>query len=222
MKDYIQIEGVKVEWLGHASFLITYEGKKIFIDPFKISGKISESNKADFIFITHSHYDHCSPEDITKLLKDDTIIVCPADCNSKLNRIQRTLDIKIIEPNSSIKINDMLVETMPAYNINKSFHKREYNWLGYLIKVGGVSIYHSGDTDLIPEMKELKGKVDIALLPVGGTYTMNSEEASEAVRIISPKLAVPMHYGTIVGSLKDAQDFKELVGEKATILRKKN
>ncbi len=220
MKDYIQVMEVKVEWLGHASFLIAYEGKNIFIDPFKIENNINK--KADLILITHSHYDHCSPEDITKLLKNDTIIVCPADCNSKLNRIQGELDIRIIEPNSRIKIWDILIKTIPAYNINKSFHKKEYNWLGYVIKLGQVSIYHSGDTDLIPEMKELGAEgIDIALLPVGGTYTMNAEEASEAVKVINPKIAVPMHYGTIVGSLKDAQRFKEIVGEKAVILTKK-
>lgn len=220
MKEFIQLNGVMIEWLGHASFLITYKEKKIFIDPFKIKDNITD--RADLILITHSHYDHCSPKDISKLLKEKTIIVCPADCNSKLNRIQRTLDIRIIEPNRKMNIEDVLVETIPAYNINKSFHKREYHWLGYIIKVGKVSIYHSGDTDLIPEMKELKNKnIDIALLPVGGIYTMNSEEASEAVKIINPKIAVPMHYGTIVGSLEDAQKFKELVGEKAILLTKK-
>ncbi len=220
MKGSLQIKEVELEWLGHASFLITYEGKRIFIDPFKIKDKIID--KADLILITHSHYDHCSSEDISHLLKDKTIIVCPADCNSKLNRIQGEVNIRIIEPNSRMRIDGILIETIPAYNINKSFHKKEYNWLGYIVKLGQVSIYHSGDTDLIPEMKELRNKnIDVALLPVGGTYTMDAEEASEAVKVINPKIAVPMHYGTIIGSLKDAQRFKELVGEKAAILTRK-
>ncbi len=216
MVDNITLGDTIIEWLGHDTFLINFRGKKIVIDPFRISKPF----KADYILITHSHYDHCSLEDISKLVGPNTKIICPADCMSKINKIAN-VNINIIEPNSQLNTEDFSVETIPAYNVNKEFHKRINNWLGYVIDLNGIRIYHAGDTDLIPEMKNLKN-ITIALLPVGGTYTMNAEEAAEAVRIINPEMAIPMHYGTIVGTIQDAQKFKNLVGDKAIILNKKS
>lgn len=212
----IKINDIDIKWLGHASFLIKVKNKNIFIDPFRL--RINE--KADYVLITHSHYDHCSVEDLRKILKDNTIIVCPADCSSKITRLNMPkITIKIVEPLNRLNLTDFVLETIPAYNINKNFHERINNWVGYIIRVGKISIYHSGDTDLIPEMSKLKD-ITVALLPVGGTYTMNADEAARAVSIIQPSLAVPMHYGTIVGTIKDAMKFKELVGDKAVILKK--
>ena len=212
----IKIGDVDIKWLGHASFLIKIKGKNVFIDPFKV--RVNE--RADYVLITHSHYDHCSVEDLRRVLKENTTIVCPADCSSKITRLNMPkITIKIVEPFNKLDLNDFILETIPAYNIDKNFHERINNWVGYVIRVGKISIYHSGDTDLIPEMSKLKD-ITVALLPVGGTYTMNADEAAKAVSIIKPSVAVPMHYGTIVGTIKDAVRFKELVGDKAVILNK--
>jgi L-ascorbate metabolism protein UlaG (beta-lactamase superfamily) len=186
----------KIKWLGHASFKIAGP-PVIYIDPWKLT----DGEKADIILITHSHHDHCSPEDIAKIQKEDTIIVSTQDSAAKLKGT-----VKIIKPGDKIKIKDLEIEAVPAYNINKSFHPKDNGWVGYVISMAGVRIYHAGDTDLIPEMRDIKA--DIALLPVGGTYTMNAEEAARAANTIMPQVAIPMHYGTIIGSIKDAEKFR--------------
>lgn len=194
------IENIK--WLGHASFRLTGE-KTVYIDPWKIKG----GDKADIILITHEHYDHCSPEDVAKITKNDTVIVAVADCQSKLLKLDR--EIRLVEPGKKLNIRGVLVEAVPAYNINKRFHPKDNQWVGYVVTINGKRIYHAGDTDLIPEMSQLKG-IDVALLPVGGTYTMNADEAAKAAEIIRPKVAVPMHVGDIVGTKKDIERFKSL------------
>lgn len=207
----MQINGVELSWLGHAGFLIR-NSRIIYIDPFKIKDGL---DKADIILITHSHYDHCSVADINKLVKKGTQIIMPADCQSKINRFDVPIEMKIIEPGQEISLHDLKISAIPAYNIDKHFHPKEESWVGFVVKMGDVVIYHAGDTDLIEEMQKLTGhsssrKRFIVLLPVGGRFTMTAEEAVEAAKLIKPDLAIPMHYGTIIGSEKDAQDFVQL------------
>jgi L-ascorbate metabolism protein UlaG (beta-lactamase superfamily) len=172
--------------------------------------------KADIILITHEHYDHCSPKDIEKICTEKTIIITVADCQSKLSGL-KIKGVALIEIGKSIKIGDDLVTAVPAYNIGKNFHSKENGWVGFIIEIDGVKIYHAGDTDLIPEMKDID--VDIALLPVGGTYTMNAMEAAKATKTFKRcKIAIPMHYGRIVGSGSDAETFRENAGCEVKIL----
>lgn len=187
-----------ITWLGHDGFLIKGDGKAIVIDPFKIE----TCEPADLILISHEHYDHCSPEDVTKVQKDTSVIVTEADSAGKLSG-----DIKVVKPGDTITAAGIPVEAVAAYNINKSFHPKQNGWLGFVITVDGVRIYHAGDTDLIPEMGSLK--VDVALLPVSGTYVMTAQEAVEAAKKIGPKVVIPMHYGAIVGTAQDAQQFAQ-------------
>ncbi len=207
-----EFRGVRIYWLGHDGFFID-ASKKIYIDPFKIDASL----KADIILITHSHYDHCSLADVEKILGEDTIIACPPDCLSVLNRL-RVKEFRIAEPNKTIDINGIKIETVPAYNISKQFHPRTNNWVGYILNVEGVRIYHAGDTDLIDEMSKIS--CDVALLPVSGTYVMDADEAVEATRHIKAKVAIPMHYGSIIGSEADANKFKERAKCDVVILEK--
>lgn len=189
-----------ITWLGHDGFLIKGDGKVIVIDPFQVK----ECEPADIILISHEHYDHCSPEDVKKLQEDSTVIVTEAGSARKLSG-----DVRVVEPGDKLTVSGVPIETVPAYNTNKSFHPKENGWLGFIITVDGVRVYHAGDTDLITEMGSFQ--VDIALLPVSGTYVMTAEEAVEAARIIKPKVAIPMHYGAIVGSVDDAKRFSDLL-----------
>ncbi len=188
-----------ITWLGHAGFLIKAEGKVIVIDPFQLD----QCDPADIILITHEHYDHCSPEDVEKIQTDKTIIVATPDCAGKLKG-----NVKTVKPGDTLNIGGIDIEAVPSYNTNKQFHTKDRNWVGYIFKVGGKRIYIAGDTDYIPEMKSFKN-IDIALLPVSGTYVMTAEEAVKAALDIQPKVAVPMHFGSIVGDKGDAEQFAE-------------
>jgi len=188
-----------IKWFGQAAIKISGE-KIIYIDPWKIR----EDEKADLILITHEHFDHCSPEDVEKIQKEDTVIVTVDECEDKLKG-----DIKIVKPGDKIEIKGIQIEAVAAYNLNKNFHQKNYGWVGFIITIDGQRIYHAGDTDFIHEMKDIKA--DIVFLPVGGTYTMNPEEAAQAVNTIRPRIAVPIHWGDIVGSRQDAEKFKSLV-----------
>jgi L-ascorbate metabolism protein UlaG (beta-lactamase superfamily) len=190
--------------LGHASIKFKINGKNFYIDPFKLSN----IEKADYIFSTHPHYDHFSEEDIKKITTENTTIFVVKEIEQKAKTLKHK-KIYGVSPSMKIDLDGFIVETVYAYNINKKFHPKENNWVGYIIDIEGIRIYHSGDTDKIPEMNKIK--VDIAFLPVGGTYTMDYEEASEAANIIKPKYAIPMHYGSIVGSRNDAQNFIKLL-----------
>ena len=176
--------------------------KIIYIDPFKIQ---SESHDADIILITHDHYDHYSPEDIEKILNDKTVIVAP-------KTMEELIDMKkviLVEPEKVYNIEGIKIETVLAYNVNKQFHLKEKNWLGYIIEINKIRYYIAGDTDITPENKQVK--CDVAFIPVGGTYTMNYEEAAELTNIIKPKIVVPTHYGSIVGTKEDGIQFKKLI-----------
>lgn len=210
----MKIGEVEIEWLGHAGFLIK-NSKIIYIDPYNIK---ENSEKADIILITHSHYDHCSVADIGKIIKEGTRILLPADCQSKINRFDVPVKMEIVEPGQEFDYQSVKISTLPSYNTDKHFHPKEEAWVGFLVKMNDVLVYHAGDTDVIPEMKNLtgfkqNGRKLVALLPVGGRFTMNSEEAAEAAKIIKPYLAIPMHYGAIVGTEEDAKDFSKLCEE---------
>lgn len=204
----MKIGEIELEWLGHAGFKIK-NSKVIYIDPFNIK---EDSEKADLILITHSHYDHCSIADINKIVKDGTKIVFPVDCQSKITKMDVPVKMVITEPGRELEFGSTKISTLPAYNLDKHFHPKDEGWVGYLVKMGDVLIYHAGDTDVIPEMQILTGhnqanKKLFALLPVGGRFTMNSEEASEAAKVIKPFLAIPMHYGAVIGTEEDAKEF---------------
>ena len=185
-------------WLGHSTIRIDV-GKVIYIDPWKLRGP----KKADFVLISHSHYDHLSPEDVEKIRKNDTVIITTRDCAASLSG-----DVRVVKPGDTVRIGEIEVEAVSSYNIDKDFHPKENNWLGFVITVMGKRIYYCGDTDLIPEMESISA--DIVIAPVGGTYTMNAEEAARAVNMIKPETAIPIHYGDIVGSVEDAEKFRDL------------
>lgn len=190
-----------IHWFGHAS--LRFDGSKvIYTDPWEL--KTSEP-KADIILITHEHFDHCSPPDVAKISKPTTVIVAPEDAAKKF----KGLKVETLKPGDTKVINDVKVEAIPAYNTNKQFHPKGNNWVGYIFTLDGKRIYQAGDTDLIPEMKDIKA--DVVIVPIGGTYTMTAAEAAEAVNIIGPKTAIPIHWGKIIGSKSDVETFKKLV-----------
>ncbi len=193
---------VSIKCLAHASFQITSEQKIIYID-LENSGEASE--KADLILVTHSHSDHCDPEKINLVQKIDTVIVAPQDCISKIEG-----RVKSIRSGEELLIDDVRVRAIEAYNITRfrspgnPYHPKG-SGVGYMIFVEGKTIYHAGDTDFIPEMRQL-GHIDVALLPTGDTYTMDNVEAAEAAVVINPKTVIPMHCWST-----KREDFKEKV-----------
>jgi L-ascorbate metabolism protein UlaG (beta-lactamase superfamily) len=191
--------GKNIHWLGHDTFKVIGKDVTVYTDPFRLK----KSDRADIILITHDHYDHCSPDDVKKIMSEDTVIVASHDCREKLSGNVRT-----VSPGDRLVVKGVEIEAVPAYNTNKEFHTRDRNWVGYIFKVDGSRIYIAGDTDYIPEMKEF-GDIDTALLPVSGTYVMTAEEAVKAALDIKPKVAIPMHYGSIVGDISDAERFAE-------------
>ncbi len=198
-----------IEVLCHGSIRIN-KGKVIYIDPFKID---QNYNDADIIFITHDHYDHYSEEDIDKVKKQNTVIIAPKELLEKLLRKGFRQDYIItVEPNKGYMTQEIKFETIPAYNINKQFHPKENNWVGYIIEIKGIRYYIAGDTDITEENKKVK--CDVAFVPVGGTYTMDFKEAAELVNEIKPKVAVPIHYGSLVGTSQDAIEFSKLLSTK--------
>ena len=191
-----------IEVLCHSSIRMN-KGKIIYVDPFHIEENYQD---ADIILITHSHYDHFSEEDIEKVRKADTIIYVTEDYVENARQLGFS-ENKIIgvKPNQTYYEGNMEINTVPAYNVNKQFHPKENNWVGYILKIDGISYYIAGDTDITEENKKIK--CDVAFVPVGGTYTMTEKEAAELVNIIKPKVAIPIHYGDIVGTKEDAVTF---------------
>jgi L-ascorbate metabolism protein UlaG (beta-lactamase superfamily) len=206
MPGSIDVGKVRIEWLGHAGFRFRAEDKVMYVDPFKIEG----GEKADIILITHDHYDHCDPGSVNSVRKPETLVIAPESCSSKIPGVRE------IKPGETISVKDVEIKAIPAYNIGKSFHPRGKG-VGFVVRIAGKTIYHAGDTDRIPDMDKLEG-IDVALLPAGGTYTMNAEEAAEAANSINPGIAIPMHWGKIVGSKEDAKRFRDLCRVDARIL----
>lgn len=207
-----------VEVLCHSSIKINKE-KVIYIDPFKIE---KNYNDADIVFITHDHYDHYSEEDIDKVINENTIIIIPEELLTKLLKkgINKNAIITV-EPNEKYVVQGIKFETIPAYNTNKTFHPKENGWVGYIIIINGIRYYIAGDTDITEENKQVK--CDVAFVPVGGTYTMDFKEAASLINEIKSKIAIPIHYGSIVGTEQDAIDFIRLLHPeiKGIILMKK-
>jgi L-ascorbate metabolism protein UlaG (beta-lactamase superfamily) len=205
-----------IQWLGHAGFRLKVAGKTIYIDPYRAPS----GPQADLILITHDHFDHFSPEDLEQISGDGTRVIGPATVTEQLKGA-----VVKIAAGETVELPGFDVTAVAAYNTNKldsdgkPFHPRESGWVGYVIKGGGHKIYHSGDTDVIPEMDQAAG-ADVALLPVSGTYVMTAVEAAEAARRIDPALAIPMHWGTIIGSREDAEKFSELADVEVRILER--
>jgi L-ascorbate metabolism protein UlaG (beta-lactamase superfamily) len=183
---------VRITWIGHASVKVSGSAATVFIDPWKVPAR----DHADIILLTHDHYDHYSESDIKALMAPSTRVVAPMSTPLVTDRIAA---------GKSISIRDVTVRAVPAYNMGKTFHPKANGWVGYVVTMDGIAVYHTGDTDRIPEMKGLI--VDVALIPVGGTYTMDAREAGEVLKDIKASHAIPIHYGDIVGSRRDAEQF---------------
>ncbi len=200
----------KIHWLGHDCIRIDGSVVVIF-DPFQVKA----SKPADLILISHDHFDHYSPEDLEKVRKSGSVIVTEKASAAKISG-----NVKVIAPGEKLEVGAVAIEAYPSYNTNKDFHPKSAGNLAFVITLDGVRFYHAGDTDFIPEMKNIK--TDIAFLPVSGTYVMTADEAVQAARAIKPKIAVPMHYGAIVGSEDDAKKFKKaLEGEIEVVILQK-
>ena len=195
-----------IKWLGHASFKITDSNQIVYIDPYNMS---AIPHDADFVFCTHTHYDHLSAADIKKVMKDTTQIIVTSDGAAQAE----SLGNKIITalPDEEYTLENIKFFTVPAYNINKSFHPKANQWVGYIIQFSdGTKFFHAGDSDNIPEYQKLSSmNIDVLAVPCGGTYTMNAAEAAEAAKIIMPKQVIPMHWGSIVGTKQDALNVKK-------------
>ncbi|MFA0784630.1 MBL fold metallo-hydrolase [Fervidibacter sacchari] len=207
----VTIEGVEITWLKHDAFLLKGEGVVVAIDPYELR---SVPEKADLVLVTHDHFDHCDPNSVRLVAKPDAVIVAPQNAASKLGK-----NVRVVKVGDVLTEKGVTIKVVPAYNVRperQRFHPKNYGGVGYLITLAGKTIYHPGDTDLIPEMDNL-GQVDIALLPVSGTYVMDAQEAAEAVKRIKPTHVIPMHYGSIVGSKADAEKFAQLVAGQTTV-----
>ena len=200
---------VTLQWFGHASFKLCHEDTVIYIDPWKLK---VEPHDAMLVLVSHDHYDHYSTEDIAKVCGPNTKLIASSDVVAKEGKGEA------IKPGQTIKVDGICVNGVASYNPNKQFHPKEKNWLGFVIEIADKRIYYAGDTDITEEMKALKD-IDLALLPIGGTYTMDAAEAAEATKHFKPKIAIPYHWGDIVGSKKDAKKFAELATCQLKILK---
>lgn len=178
----------------------------LFFDPYNIE---DTEKKAKFIFLTHTHYDHLSIDDIDKVITNETVIIATYDAKELLEKYNNK--IIFVKPNEKFEIDNLEVETLPSYNTNKDFHKKEFNWVGYKITKNGISYVIPGDTDITPELENIE--CDILFVPIGGTYTMNAEEGAKLTNKIMPKLVIPVHYASIVGTPEDAQVFLDKIDE---------
>lgn len=203
-----------VTYYGHDCFRIKGD-IDVIIDPFNLP---EGTERADIILITHDHYDHFSVKDVHMVSDENTTLVCTPDGQSKLSDFPGK--VVLVEPNKRYEIDDLRIETVPAYNVNKRFHPKENDWVGYVITMDGRRYYHAGDTDYIPEMEMIQ-EIDVAFLPVSGTYVMDVAEAVKAAEEIKPKVAVPMHYGDIVGTKEQAEAFKKGFSGNTEILEPK-
>ena len=196
-----------VSWLGHSTIKISKD-KIIYIDPYNIK---ESYNDADIIFVTHNHYDHFSIEDIKKCMNDNTKLVVTKDLYQNTLKLFEKNNITTVLPNNNYNIENINFSTIPSYNINKNFHPKGNNWVGYIINIDNIIYYIAGDTDITNEAKKVK--CDVAFLPIGGTFTMDYKEAATLANIIKPKIVIPIHYGTLVGTKEDAINFKANIND---------
>jgi len=214
----LEYGGLRINWLGHDGFRIK-NTKTVYIDPYVMEA----GEKADILLISHEHFDHFSPGVVKKIVTSTTTIITTPAVKRQLSGT-KVKEIRAVKPGEKIIVDDVSVETVPAYNVNKfrspgePFHSKQEEMLGFIVTMNAVRIYHAGDTDSIPEMEGLN--IDIACLPVSGTYVMTAEEAAESTTRIKPKIAIPMHYGSIVGDESDAERFKKLSSCDVRILSK--
>ena len=208
----------KIHWFGQATVKIEMDEKSLYVDPLQLE----KDDPADFILITHVHDDHCSPNDIRKVMKDSTVFFAPKDVAAKLQEQFPQATIIAVAPGATQQQDGLTIEAVPAYNMTKTqFHPKANNWVGYLLTIDGVKIYHFGDTERIPEMKNIV--CDIALLPLGQKYTMNSvQEAADAALDVRANIAIPIHYGLYEGKAADADAFAALLKGKITVVIKPN
>jgi L-ascorbate metabolism protein UlaG (beta-lactamase superfamily) len=207
----LDFNGVSFHWLGHDGYKLTVGDKtSIYIDPYQISQPHHNKNDADIILISHNHFDHLSVDDLRHIVSNNTTIVAAKECMDQLKNVGGR-ETKGVVPGDTLTVHGIPIEAVAAYNTNKHFHPKADGKVGFIITLNKMRIYHAGDTDEIPEMSATEP--DVALVPVSGTYVMTAEEAAKAVneKIKPKKLAIPMHYGSIVGTEKDAVKFKQLV-----------
>lgn len=206
----------KIDVFTHSSIRIRTDSATIYADPFHIT---EVSHDADFILVTHQHYDHFSPEDIRKVLKDSTVLVVPKSMIKDARELEAEVkEIVAVGTSDSLELGALKLETIPAYNSLKPFHPKHSEWVGYILTIEGKRIYIAGDTDLTKEAGQVK--CDIALLPIGGTYTMDPKKAAELTNTIKPEYVIPTHYGDIVGKPSDAQTFASLVKSPIKVVEK--
>ncbi len=204
----------KITWFAQSAMRIEHGGLRIYIDPFKMP---EGEPPADVLMLTHSHHDHLSPDDIAKVRNDNTTVVVGPDVADKIDGPYTEL-----KPNESTQIGNLSVRAVPAYTTTKfrdsgeATHPKEHQHVGFVFELDDVSFYFSGDTDVIPEMNDI-GPVDYAFLPVSGVFVMTAEEAAEAARIVQPSVAIPCHYGVVVGSEEDARKFAESVPDQVRV-----
>jgi len=199
---------IVIKWLGHASFKISTEKVKLYIDPWKL---VHPAADATIVLVSHSHFDHYCPEDIDKISTADTQLIAPADV------VEQQDAGRVLKPGEVVERSEATVTGVVSYNPKKQFHPLEKNWLGFIIEIDGRRIYYAGDTDLTTQMQAITN-IDLALLPVGGTYTMNADEAAQAVAQIKPRRAIPYHWGDIVGGREDADKFARIADCEVSIL----
>jgi L-ascorbate metabolism protein UlaG (beta-lactamase superfamily) len=201
---------VQIKWYGHDTFTLSFGGLTVCIDPYQLEKKIA----TDIVLVTHNHFDHLSNDDLQKVSTQKTTIISATECLSQIKTTNK--QIIGIDPNEEKIISGIKIKAIPAYNLDKinpetkkPFHPKEDKKIGFIITMNNSTFYHAGDSDYIPEMNGLSP--DVFFVPVSGTYVMTAKEAANSILGVKPKLAIPMHYGSIVGSEDDAESFKKLV-----------
>lgn len=211
--NMMRLGDMEISFLGHSGFMMRYKNRSmnVYIDPYRIGPKPAP---AQLILISHPHKDHCSIEDLRKISNDKTVILSSYGCSIPGVRFKEHIMVGIGE---KVKAGDLIIESVRAYNTNKTFHPKANDWLGFILNYQDKRIYFAGDTDVIPEMRNL-GRIDVAMVPVTQAYTMGPEEAAVACNHINPRIAIPIHYGVLVGTVEDAMRFKECCKVRAEIL----